>query len=375
MISLWIKKSIHQFKTSIIFVFLTFPIYCKSQETIGIFTYKADGMQPWDPDHFTTGGGSEEAVIFMSQELAKLGYQVIVFADPPEHSAHSSFTSNPRFIRATFIDQFPLDIAISWRVPTNAHWLKTRANQVYFWPHDTCSYPLEDWEIDAFDDVLWLSNWQRNQWISINPKFAKFETIFGNGIDLNQFEQIQERDSPHTCIYGSNYARGLEVLLDIWPIVKQEVPDAQLDIYYGWEHWGLLSPKKEAKLRAQLLELASLNVHEHGRVSHKELNQAYGTASLWTYPCIGLETFCITALRAQFAGAIPVIIEGSALIETVQHGFKCSKPEEFCALLIHALQSAKDISLKERKKMQEFISEHFTWEKIAKKWKERFSRQ
>ncbi|GEM_PF-3203804 len=40
-------------------------------------------------------------------------------------------------------------------------------------------------------------------------------------------------------------------------------------------------------------------------------------ASLWTYPCNRLETYCISAIKAQAAGAIPVVNRHSALNETV----------------------------------------------------------
>lgn len=345
----------------------------EAQKSIGIFTYKVQGMKPWDPDSIKTGiNGSEETVIYMSQKLAKLGNKVLVFGYPPENSPHSLQEANPRFVSTDFNDGSTLDIAISWRMPDAAERLRTRARKIYFWPHDTCSLPLTNAQINGFDDVLWISQWQREQWISVNPSFAQFTKIFGNGINPEQFSPLQERVNPHSCIYGSNYARGLEILLDIWPIIKQQFPHARLDIYYGWQHWGLLSAEKEAKMRTQIINLASLDVHDHGQVGHEELSRAYERASLWTYPCIGLETFCITALRAQLAGALPVIMEGSALKETVRSGFKCSRQEEYCATLIKAMQYGEKISLDERKKMGEFILKEFTWVTLAVKWKELF---
>ena len=247
--------------------------------------------------------------------------------------------------------------------------LKARARKIYFWPHDTYSFPLTEAQINGFDDVLWLSQWQRQQWISINPGFAKFTKIFGNGINPEQFKPLQERANPYSCIYGSNYARGLEILLDIWPEIKKQWPKATLDIYYGWQHWGLLSPEQESKMRAQVIKLASLGVHDHGQVGHEELNRAYEQASLWTYPCISLETFCITALRAQLAGALPVIIEGSALTETVRHGFKCSRQEEYCETLNKAMHHAETMTLDERKKIGEFVLQEYRWETLANRWK------
>jgi len=220
--------------------------------------------------------------------------------------------------------------------------------------------------IDAFDDVLWISQWQREQWRSVSPRFSKFSSIFGNGINPEDFSMPARRENPYSCIYGSNYARGLEILLDLWPALQAHYPQATLDIYYGWQHWGCLSPQKEARMRKILPTLS--NVREHGQVGHAELNLAYGKASFWTYPCILPETFCITAIRAQMAGAIPVIVEGSALKETVRHGYCCSKPEDYLAMLLKAMSQVESISLDDRRKMKGFVLREFTWEKIAAGW-------
>jgi glycosyltransferase involved in cell wall biosynthesis len=347
--------------------------YGSTPKTLGIFTYKVLGCQPWDADSIKSGiTGSEEAVIYIAEKLANLGYQVIVFADPPAGSPHSLQDANPRYVSTEFNDGTTLDIAIAWRSPDAAQRLKERAKKVYLWPHDTFSHPLTEAQISGFDDVLWLTNWQREYWMSINPGFSKFTRIFGNGINPEQFGPIQERSNPYSCIYSSNYARGLDVLLDIWPKIKQQYPRATLDIYYGWQHWGLLSPEKEIKMRVQLATLASLDVRDHGLVSHAELNKAHEQTSLWTYPCTGWEVFCIAGIRAQYTGTMPVIIEGSALPETAPLGYKCAKREEYFETLSKVMDHAEKITLDDRKKLREFVHHKYTWEIIAKKWKELF---
>lgn len=363
-------------QTIILFVLcliLTSHAACDSQKTIAIVTYKVYGAKPWDPDSIHSGvTGSEEAVIYVSQKLATLGYQVTVLGNPPEDSPHSAKDANPRFVDDGFDDGTHYDIAISWRMPDKALLLKQRATKVYLWPHDTYHWPLTEEQISGFDDVLWLSNWQREQWMSINPGFATFTQIIGNGINPEQFSEVTQRKNPYSCIYSSNYARGLEILLDIWLGVKQEFPQATLDIYYGWQHWGLLSPEKEAKMRAQIATLRAFGVHDHGLVSHQKLNDAYAQASLWTYPCIGLEVFCITAIRAQVAGCVPVIIDGHGLIETVRHGYRCTKPDEYLATLLHAMREIRMVTVDERQKIGNFVREEYTWGLVAEKWKRLF---
>ncbi len=337
-------------------------------KTVGIFSAHVNGLKPWDPDSIESGiTGSEEAVIYASQKLAKRGYRVLVYNTPPQKSIHSKAEANPRFLNYESY-QAPLDIAIICRNPHLGQYIRPHAKKLYLWPHDTWNFMVPEAEVRQYDGVFWLSEWQRKQWISVNPSFSKFEEIFGNGINPEQFSPVSERENPYSCIYGSNYGRGLEILASIWPAVKEAFPRASLDVYYGWQHWGQLSAEKEAELRKKISALKSLNVQEHGLVSHKELTDAYARTSFWTYPCILPETFCITAIKAQLAGAVPVILEGSALSETVRHGYSCSQRSEYLALLLDALKQAETISLQDRSKMGEFILNEFTWEKMMGRW-------
>lgn len=342
-------------------------------KTIGIFTVKRSDVKPWDPNSIRSGiAGSEEAVIYMSEQLVQLGYDVIVFGDPPTHSTYRKLSSNPRFVDYNFNDFPRLDIAISWRMYALAEDLKKIANKVYLWPHDICCNRLSEKETQAFDGVLWLSEWQKNNWTQINPGLKKFKTIYGNGIHPNQFPPITERKNPFSCIYASNYARGLDLLLSIWPEIKKDFPKASLDIFYGWEGFGILSEEKASKIRTAINKLSRLDVSEKGMIGHEALNIAYSKASFWTYPCTNIEVFCISALRAQFAGAVPVIIRGSALSETVRHGYASFHKDHYLATLKQAMQQVDKIQPAQRNKMREFIEKEYTWKIIAQKWKENF---
>ena len=347
-----------------------------SAQSIVIETYKVNGVDPWDPDSIKQGiSGSEEAVIYMAKELAKLGNRVIVVGNPPENSAYSQFGRNPRYVAFGYQEKEPFDVLIAWRSPYAVKKQKQKAKRVYLWPHDVSMGEVPEENILEFQDVLWLSDWQRNQWGEKNPGFLKFQNVFGNGIITEQFQTQTPRKNPYSCIYGSNYGQGLDHLLDIWPEVKKAFPEATLDVYYGWNHWGYLTPREEAKMKEQFEELKALGVTDHGRVGHEELNRAYETASFWTYPLRLHETFCITALRAQLSGAVPVIVDKTALKETVRHGYKTESKDEYLQLLLKALAEAPKITDKERQKMGDFITKEYTWKAIAEKWNVLFKQE
>ena len=369
----------YTFIRRLLVVFLPVFLQAGEMKTIAIMTYHAEGLpteQTWDPDSIKSGiTGSEEAVIYISEQLVDLGYKVTVYGKPPLNSRYSQKEANPRYLNVSTFDpkKESYDIAISWRMPVLAEELKKCAKKVYFWPHDR-TYPLmlAKEQIESFDDVLWVSQWQRKEWIAKNPGFAKFTKVSGNGVTPSQFNRVTKRKNPYACIYGSNYGQGLSVLLDIWPTVKEWFPKATLDVYYGWRHFGFLTAEQEAKMRKQIVDLQSLGVVDHGMVGHAELNDAYSKASFWTYPCIGTETFSITALRAQISGAIPVIIEGSALLETVGSGYKCQKADEYLSTLLTAMRNAEKIDLKTRESARDFVLQEHTWKHVALRWKDIF---
>lgn len=341
--------------------------------SIGIFTYQVPGVEPWDSTSLERGlTGSEEAVVHMAKQLAQLGYQVTVWGDPPEGSSDTSPEANPRYRPLSADRGERIDCAIAWRNPRMAQVLKKRANKVCLWPHDPCSALQPQEEIEAFDEVLWLSHWQRLQWCSVNPAYQKFQKIYGNGVALEQFKTVQPKKNPYSCIYASNYGQGLEVLLDCWPMIHRLYPDATLDIYYGWQHWGFLTQEKEDKLKSQIQRLSTKGVREHGRVGHSKLHRAFEEASVWTYPCTGVETFCITALKAQLAGCLPVIIEGSGLQETVCSGLRCAQKEDYLFTLIQAFKQAEKLRIEERESIATRVREHYTWNRVALDWQKEF---
>ena len=152
--------------------------------------------------------------------------------------------------------------------------------------------------------------------------------------------------------YFSAYYRGLECLLKMWPAIRQEVPDATLDVYYGWESWVALEGENEFYHRMEALfdELKDDGVTVHGRVSHKELAKAMKEIQVWAYPTEFPEIHCITALKAQEAGCYPVVTNVAALDETVKSGIKIKtqriysdeyKQQKFIDAVVDALKTGK----------------------------------
>ncbi len=174
--------------------------------------------------------------------------------------------------------------------------------------------------------------------------------------------------------YFSSYDRGLPCLLEMWEQVHEQVPDATLDIYYGWDSFDAVHKGNQEMMKwklgvlRQLHKLRDKGVKEHGRVSHQELADAMKKLKVWAYPTEFNEINCITALKAQEVGMIPVTTGCYALAETVTNNdytVQCEdiytnkdKQAEFVDNLVKAIKS--DTKIKP--------VDNIYWSDIAKQW-------
>ncbi len=126
----------------------------------------------------------------------------------------------------------------------------------------------------------------------------------------------------HSAGYFSSYDRGLKCLLQLWPEIRKQVPDATLDIYYGWTMFDKMFASDPGGMRwkweviRMLSDLKDQGVSEHGRVSHEELAKVMKEISVWLYPTEFTEIHCITALKTAEAGMHQVHTGVAALMET-----------------------------------------------------------
>lgn len=182
----------------------------------------------------------------------------------------------------------------------------------------------------------------------------------------------------HKCVYTSSYDRGLEHLLEVWPKVRAAVPDATLEVVYGWQLFDRFYKDNPASMqwKAKILEgLKQPGITEHGRLPQAEIPLLLQRCGLWTYPTHFGEINCISAIKAQAYGCEPVVVDYAALKETVQFGRKVEgdiydqeTKDEYAKQLIAALK--EPMSDEKRQEMMTWAREKYSWDAIAKSWEE-----
>lgn len=278
---------------------------------------------PWSLNE-TGIGGSEEAVIRMTQGLVKKGWNITVFGTPGNKAGLIDGVTWKQYWEINPNDEY--NILISWRQPAffDVPW---KARKKYLWLHDVM--PEGDFtkeRIKHIDKVIFVSDYHAGRpEFSLVPKRKKF--ISGNGIVSNDFKRLTAQPpkrNPNRLIYTSANERGLRILYDIWPDIKKAVPKATLDSYYGWESFDAINrtnPERMAWKASMLLKVKKLDgVTMHGRISQDKLNEELFKSGIWAYPSFFPEVSCISAMKAQASGAMPVTSNFANLKNVVFYG-------------------------------------------------------
>lgn len=341
-----------------------------------IAIYCGGTFETWGPDDVKTKGlgGSEEAVVYLSRELVKLGWCVDVYSNCTEPGQYDGVNY---FNHWTWRPEKPYDIFIAWR---NSEYIELAPenSKKYLWLHDVQKMEYYTPErIAKIDKIMVLSKWHRDNLKEIpDDKFF----ITRNGIVSRDFAMAGTlpRD-PYKCVYASSPDRGLDILLTIWPKIREKVPDAHLHIFYGFtETYDKLHANRDRMIqyKEQILKLMNEldGVHYHGKVNHAELHMHLMSSGLWLYPTHFTEISCITAMKAQAAGAVPVTMTIAALDETVRHGYKIIFPiadtrsvKAFENITVDLLTNHEKQE-KIRVPMMRWAKDFFDWSLVAKEW-------
>lgn len=336
------------------------------------------GFEQWSPKSIEKGiGGSEEAVIYLSKELAAKGWKVTVFASPDADEGEYDGVRYENYYKLNPEDYF--NHLILWRGIGFADIKPRVRGKTLLWLHDMPNVPDFTMErLEQIDKIAVLSEFHREQIKGYdNEKFVRLPDdkflLTRNGIpDLGI---TTWKGDPHRICYVSSPDRGLIYLLKNWKIVKESVPSAELHVYYGFEMYDFIHRNNPAKreFKARIMELMKQEgITFHGRVGHKELAQEMNKCGIWAYPTDFTEISCISGMKAQAVGAVPVVTNFAALKETVKNGIKVDVDiqekegqKKYFAALIDLLKHPKK---QEELRDLAWAQSYFSWENIAGQW-------
>jgi glycosyltransferase involved in cell wall biosynthesis len=260
-----------------------------------------------------------------------------------------------------------------------------RAKRFFYWTGDGfdqyINYGLGDPRVSArYDRLIAVSNWQRDTLCERSGFPIEKAAVIYNGVMPELFDQKAER-VPNRIIFTAAPYRGLALMMRIFREVIKDFPEVELQVYSGMKIYDTDRPFAGPQLSE--LEFikrqfaADKRVSFFGNVLQSELAAALTQATIWAYPNIIFETFCITALEAMAAGCVPIASGISALPETIgEFGVLINEDvgsdeyvKSFKDTLLRFLKRPEDAKKLGSKARQRALS-HFTWEKVTDRFVE-----
>lgn len=187
----------------------------------------------------------------------------------------------------------------------------------------------------------------------------------------------------YTSIWSSSYDRGIQYLLDMWPEIKKAVPEAELLITYGWNLFDNAftdNPERQNWKGEMVKKMNQPGIKHLGRIGQVEMVKLLKEIGLWVYPTEFQEISCISAMKAQIYGAIPVTMNYCALKETVKYGSKINgdiaDPKVQEVFKKEWISWLKDTERQKetRRVMMENSKDLFSWSGVVKEWIEEFKK-
>ena len=355
-------------------------------------------FEPWDwtnPDRQGIGG-SETSHIEMAQRLARLGHDVVSFAPTANRGDYLIDPAGVRWFNfedaAAQVKEYGQFVE---RIGGPAIWVIYRAPELIdFVPEgNPCWLICQDTDytragqqltperIAKLTRLVALCKTQQDFYHAKYPSARV--SLSSNGIKRQLIEEIaafRPERNPHRLMYASSPDRGMDNLLEIFPRLREMVPDAELHIYYGFDNIekvvAFCGKNSRVALKTDRLRalLEQPGVTFHGRLGQPELLREWFKAGLWVHPSNFTETSCITCMDAQACGAIPVTGPVWAIAENVQHGTfvegNVNNPLVKARYIMEAFKLMVQPELQEeiRADMMPWALETFDWDIFAHQW-------
>lgn len=311
-------------------------------------------------------GGAELSMMTWAQTMAARGHQIRVYNDPDTAGDYDDVAYLPQ---DDFEPRYNRDVLIVYRSPT-PDLVNVRAGVKIHWstdPHTKGDYATEI--VPFVDKIICISPYHLEYYQTrYNPQEDKIAYI-DLGVRLQDYPLEMEKVL-NRFIFCSVPDRGLTVIRQIWPQIKEALSDATLVITSDYRLWG--SHPANHKHRHNLLGCDGIVFL--GAIERHELAKHQAQAQIHLYPCLYEELFCISAAECQAVGAYPITSDSGALVTTNEFGLIVpGDPENptwqkayVDTVIGTALDQEKLIA--KAKRGIKLARERFDWERICDEW-------
>ena len=324
----------------------------------------------WDPIDQKLGG-SEQAVVNLSENWVKNGKSVIVYGNVPDKIVNNvvykpwkKFNFNKKYKNIIFWRNFGLSTIL----PFN----NIKADFIAVDVHDNFIQGLENIFEKYYkkcDKIFLKSNYHKECLLNNIDKNINQDNIvvIPNGIRIDKFSICPNgiQRNPYRFCYCSCYLRGLDKIISIlWPIIYNYEPRAELHVYYGMNG---ISENYQNYLK---MLLAQPGVMDHGRQPVEMIiREKYMSTYHFYITNTESEIDCISIRESLVTGCIPLLSNFGVFKERagIHFDFNDDNMIKMAAIkIIQLLQNTDNIDEVRKKIINDPTI--IGWDTIASEW-------
>jgi glycosyltransferase involved in cell wall biosynthesis len=328
----------------------------------------------WDPEDKKLGG-SEQAVVNLSENWVRLGKSVIVYGEVPSKTINDvvyrpweKFNFNRRYKNLILWRNYGQSTVLP---------LNVKADFIAVDVHDNFigqGAIIFKKFYGKCNKVFLKSNYHKECLLNKVDKNTNQSNIviIPNGIRVNKFniQPIETQRNPYRFCYCSCYTRGLDKIIGIiWPIIYNYEPRAELHVYYG------MNGIQDQNQRNYLINLlAQPGVMDHGRQPIEIIiREKYLSTYHFYISNTEAEIDCISIRESLVTGCIPLLSNFGVFKERqgLHFNFETEKDIKMSAInIIQLLKNPSQVNeFREKIKSDPTIVD---WETIALEWTKHF---
>lgn len=291
------------------------------------FVYHYDAARP---DSDEPLGGTTSAICFLARELVKSGISCTFFNRVAEKRQAYGIETLPL---QSLGDEIARDIYDAYIFC--GRWTEELVNLVrthtksplIAWAHESVFAPPMTPSLDAFDGVVFVSEWQKriNQ-SSVRPHWK--QTVIRNAMNPivaasfpSGVPVLPAKTTPPVLLFAGSFARGAFHIPSILDIIRAQRTDFSVELFCNTD------PSRNAEQDAAYINWlrSQPNIAHIGMVGQGRLAEHMRRATIFLAPNPWPETSCIALIEGLASGLTAITSNRAALPETAS-GFACQIP-------------------------------------------------
>jgi glycosyltransferase involved in cell wall biosynthesis len=347
----------------------------------------------YDPDTARTRalGGTQSAVCNLVKELVQRGHSVALLNGVPKARQVAGVSCLPLYrLPESVFREANLDVVVVVNVAGKAKWLRRLLppqTRLVLWVQHDIDQPrvaaLAD-EVEAYDHFALISEYQRGRYVQAFGLPMERIALMRNAASPHFIDPIDptqpvlsQKSHPPVLAYTSTPFRGLDILLDAFPTIREAVPNTTLAVFSSLAVYNVSAEDDKARFGDLYNRCRETDgVIYMGGVPQPALAKLMGGMRMLAFPSVFPETSCIAAMEAMATGCQIVTTRLGALPETCA-GFAdlVDLPEEqsnlaglFAEAVISALTRDRSTVEAHLRGQLNFAREQYTWARRAKEW-------